>query len=86
MKRNIVASMAVFLLILSTAGSVLFTSSQSGLKDIKVSPIRTTTTAQYQTSEPIIITSNVGFGLLDATGVGTPSNPYTFENLEISDA
>jgi parallel beta-helix repeat protein len=63
---------------------VLVTSSQSGLKDVILSPIREITTAQYQTSEPIVITSNVGFGLLDATGVGTPSDPYTFENLQIS--
>ena len=84
MKRNIVASIAVSLLILSAAGTVLVASSQSGLKDIIVSPIRKTTTAQYQTSEPLVITSNVDFALFAASGVGTPSDPYTFENLQIS--
>ncbi|MBY8999169.1 MAG: right-handed parallel beta-helix repeat-containing protein, partial [Candidatus Thorarchaeota archaeon] len=41
--------------------------------------------AQYQTSEPLVITSNVDFALLGATGVGTRSDPYKFESLEISD-
>ncbi|MHA2080091.1 MAG: right-handed parallel beta-helix repeat-containing protein [Candidatus Thorarchaeota archaeon] len=57
----------------------------SGLKSITVSPIQVTTVAQYQTSEPLLITSNADFAVLGATGVGTPSDPYTFENLQISD-
>lgn len=84
MKRTIATSLLVSLLILSTAGSVLIASSHSGFKSIIVSPIRENTIAQYQRSEPLLVTSNADFALLGATGVGTPSDPYTFENLQIS--
>lgn len=86
MKRNTVISVVVSLLILSTAVSVAVTSSHSCLKFITVNPIQVTTVAQYQTSEPLLITSNADFAMLGATGVGTPSEPYTFENLQISNA
>ena len=84
MKRGIIALVLVSFLILSTIGSMMVASGHSGLKSFIVSPIRDTAIAQYQTSEPLYITSNADFALLGATGVGTPSDPYIFENLQIS--
>ena len=84
LKRSIVTSVLVSLLILSTVGSVFVASSHPGFKSIKVNPIRENALAQYQTSEPIFIQSNADFVSQGATGNGTLSNPYTFENLQIS--
>ncbi len=86
MKHSSITSMLVSLLILSTASSMLIASVPSGLKSVNVSTIRENTIAQYQTREPILITSNVDFVLQGASGVGTPSDPYTFENIQITDA
>lgn len=84
LKRFGITSVLVALLLLSTAGSVFVASTHSGFKSIKVSPIRENTIAQYQASEPLLIESNADFALLGATGNGTLSNPFTFENLQIS--
>jgi parallel beta-helix repeat protein len=86
MKHNIITSVLVFLLILPTASTMLVASSPLGLKSINISPIRKNTIAQYQTHEPILIASDADFVLQGASGVGTPSDPYAFENFQISDA
>jgi parallel beta-helix repeat protein len=69
---------------LSTVGSLAATSSHSHLKSINITPIGTSSVAQYQTAEQIVIRSNSDFALFGATGVGTPSDPYRFENLAIT--
>ena len=84
MKRNIVVVLTVSLLVLSGLGTMLISASNHGMKSVIVSPIRESITAQYETHAPIVIESNADFAALGATGVGTPSDPYTFENLEIS--
>ncbi|OLS31316.1 MAG: hypothetical protein ThorAB25_04050 [Candidatus Thorarchaeota archaeon AB_25] len=84
MKRVVATSLIVLLFMLSTAGSLVATPSPSYLKSINVTPKGASSVAQYQTAEPIIIRSNSDFALFGATGVGTPSDPYRFENLAIS--
>ena len=80
----VATSLIVLLFMLSTAGSLVATPSPSYLKSINVTPKGASSVAQYQTAEPIIIRSNSDFALFGATGVGTPSDPYRFENLAIS--
>ncbi len=80
-----VISVTVLILLISTVTGALFSFSHLGHKSIKVDPIGQYITAQYQTREPFIVTSNFEFASLGATGVGTPSDPYVFENLEITD-
>lgn len=84
MKRVAATSLIVFLIMLSTAGSLAATSSHSHLESINMTPIGTNSVAQYQTAEQIVIRSNSDFALFGATGIGTPSDPYRFENLQIS--
>lgn len=84
LKRSSVTSFLVAMLILSTVVSVLVASNNSSLKSIIINPTRENTLAQYQTSEPLLIESDADFALLGATGDGTLSDPFTFENLQIS--
>jgi parallel beta-helix repeat protein len=84
MKSVVATSLIVLLIILSFAGILVAAPSPSHLKSINVTPIGTNSVAQYQTAEPIIIRSNSDFATFGATGVGTPSDPYRFDNLAIS--
>jgi parallel beta-helix repeat protein len=84
MKRVVATSLIVLLFMLSTAGGLVATLSPSHLRSINVTPKGASSVAQYQTAEPIIIRGNSDFALFGATGVGTPSDPYRFENLAIS--
>jgi len=84
-KPAIVVSIMLLVLLLSTAASILFPSNQSSFNFIKVDPKGEFTNAQYQDRDPFIISSNLDFVALGASGVGTPSDPYTFENLQIAD-
>ncbi len=84
LKQSSVTSVLVAMLILSTVVSVLVASNNPSLKSIIISPTRENTLTQYQTSEPILIENNADFELQGATGSGTLSDPFTFDNLEIS--
>jgi parallel beta-helix repeat protein len=80
----VAASLIAFLIMLSTAGIMLGASSHVHMKSVRVTPIEVKSLAQYQIIEPIIIRSNVDFATFGATGVGTPSDPYTFDGLAIA--
>jgi parallel beta-helix repeat protein len=68
----------------TTAGSFAATLSYSHLKSIEVTPVGHHSLSQLQSSDPIHIRGNSDFALFGATGVGTRSDPYRFENLAIT--
>ena len=84
MKQIAFASLIVSLLILSIVSVTSISSNHVGLKKSIASPIRQSLPTQYEISEPLVISSNTDFALFGATGAGTPSDPYTFEYLQIS--
>jgi len=86
MKPATVVFVTVLVLLLSTVAGVMFSSNKTSSKFIRLGPIEQSINAEYQTSEPIIVSNNFEFVSLGASGVGTPSDPYTFENLHIADS
>ena len=86
MKRNIVAAFTLSVLMVSGMGILLITSSNTSVKSIMVSPVQESIPAQYEPHAPIEVRSNADFAALGASGVGTRSDPYIFDNLEISNA
>ena len=84
MKRVVATSLIVLLIMLSTASGLLVASSHSHLKSISVTPVQYSSVAQFHRIDPIHITRNSDFALFGATGLGTPSDPYRFENLSIT--
>ncbi|MFX1559148.1 MAG: right-handed parallel beta-helix repeat-containing protein [Promethearchaeota archaeon] len=84
MKRVVVTPLIVFLIVLSATGSFAVMQSHFYLKSIKVTPVHSNNLAQLETRDPIHIGANSDFALVGATGVGTPSDPYRFENLTIA--
>jgi len=83
-KYSLVGLFLVSSLLLSTTYLAASTSHHSELTRLSISPISKSTTAQYEISETLVISNNADFALLGASGVGTSSDPYTFENLYIS--
>lgn len=73
--------MAILLMVAATGFLIALINPIS--KMIIISPNERNTPAQVVTSEPIVITSNFDFALFGAAGVGTRSDPYRFENLQI---
>jgi len=80
----VTTSVIVLLIMLSTTSVLLIASSPSHQKSISVNPVQHSSVAQQQSFDPIHITGNSDFELYGATGLGTPSDPYRFENLSIT--
>ena len=83
MKRNAMIPIVAALLVLSIAINASVSPSRQNSKTITVRPIRNILNSQVE-SENLTIKSNSDFALLGATGVGTRSEPYRIENLQIS--
>jgi parallel beta-helix repeat protein len=83
MKCNAMITVVVALLVLSIVVNASVSSSRQNLKAITVSPIRNILNSQVE-SENLVMESNADFALFGATGVGTRSEPYRIENLQIS--
>ncbi|MFX1578240.1 MAG: right-handed parallel beta-helix repeat-containing protein [Promethearchaeota archaeon] len=84
MKQIFVVLLTLSLLMIAGVGILSSASRGFGMQSIMVSFNHENTIAQYQSHASILIESNADFAALGASGVGTPSEPYTFENLQIS--
>jgi len=83
LKHVVATLLVVSTLLIATATSLLITSYDPSSKVIIINPAGKSVSALAQINEPIIITSNLDFALFGATGVGTRSEPYKFENLQV---
>ncbi|MFW9788391.1 MAG: right-handed parallel beta-helix repeat-containing protein [Candidatus Thorarchaeota archaeon] len=80
--RFAATTLLLSVLVLSFTANIAVTTNQFGLKTITLNLNSETIPAQTD-REPMVLTSNADFALLGATGVGTPSDPYTFDGLRI---
>ena len=83
MKHTAMTALVAALLVLSIAATVSVTLGPQDSKDLIATPMRNTLKSQVE-SENLTITNNFDFALLGATGVGTRSEPYIIDNLQIS--
>jgi parallel beta-helix repeat protein len=84
MKQVFVVLLTLSLLMIAGVGILSSASRGFGMQSIMVSFNNENTIAQYQSHPSILIESNADFAAHGASGVGTPSEPYTFENFQIS--
>ncbi len=75
---------ALFLTSIMMMPVAVFVSTNLVEESVTVSQVQNHITSQFQTSEPINISSNSEFVTAGASGVGTRSDPYVLENLAIS--
>ena len=84
LRRTTVMSLMVLLIMFTATGGFVASFSYSNLKSIKVTPVESSSLSQLQTSDPIHITGNSDFASFGASGMGTLSDPYRFEDLVIT--
>jgi parallel beta-helix repeat protein len=83
MKYTAMKALVAALLVLLISVNTSVTLSPQDSKDIIATPIQNIMNSQVE-SESLTITNNADFALLGATGVGTRSDPYIINNLQIS--
>lgn len=83
MKYTAMKALVAALLVLSIAVNASVPLNPQDSNDIITTPVRSILNSEVE-SESLTITNNADFALVGATGVGTRSDPYIIDNLQIS--